>query len=815
MPAWYNWAKRELSRGILELGGAPTADEAGMQQTPGTDDTLAGRKTKLLLVDDRPAQLPALRAVLADLGHDLVEARSGEEALNRLTDDDFATVLLSIPALGPDGYETARLIRSRERSRRTPILLILADEEDRPSLERAYSRGAIDHVTEPLLPGVLRAKVMGLVELFRRDTPARDVGTRAQINGTLEESEERFRQLAEAINEVFWMANPQTTEILYVSPAYERVWGRTCRSLYEEPRSFLDAVHPDDRPRVSTASLVQHAAGEATDVEYRIIRPDGSVRWVRDRGFPIKDAAGRVYRFAGIAEDITERKRAEQALRESEERFARFMQHLPGLAWIKDLQGHYVYINDAAEKAFGAPLAELLGRTDDDLFPPPTAAQFRENDRQALESGTGVQVVEILKHPDGTLHHSVASKFPVPGSDGRAALIGGMAIDISDLKRAEEALREADRKKDEFLATLAHELRNPLAPIRNTLAILKLSGVTETVAVQAREMMERQLNHLVRLVDDLMDVSRIMRGLITLKRDPVDLATVVSRAVEIAQAVIDAQGHHLTIDLPPEALRVEGDEIRLTQVVANLLNNAGKYADRPGRVWLTGRREGGDVVLRVRDQGIGIAPDVLPRVFDLFAQAARTREGTRGGLGIGLSLCKRLVEMHRGTIGAHSEGLGQGSEFVVRLPALPDITAGAAAGSAALTETGPPARRRRVLCVDDNIDACASLAMMLRLLHHDVETAHDGLAALEKAGNYRPDLILLDIGMPGLNGYEVCERLRGQLDLTDTFIVALTGWGQEEDRRRSREAGFDLHVTKPIDPQLLEDLLRRPPGRQH
>jgi PAS domain S-box-containing protein len=383
-----------------------------------------------------------------------------------------------------------------------------------------------------------------------------------------------------------------------------------------------------------------------------------------------------------------------------------------------------------------------------------------------------------------------------------------VAIDNAQLL---QELRMADRKKDEFLATLAHELRNPLAPIRNTLALLKMAGTDRAVIGQAQDMMERQVAHLVRLVDDLMDVSRIMRGKIDLKKAPVDLTTVVSRAAEIAGPMIDAQGHHLTISLPPEPLLIEGDEIRLAQVVANLLNNASKYADRPGRIWLTGRREGREVVLRVKDQGIGLAPEMLHQVFDLFVQVSRLGERAQGGLGIGLSLCKRLVELHGGTITAHSEGPGKGSEFVVRLPAL--LNAGTGDNGESSPHHVQPRRdlpRRRVLCVDDNLDACMSLALMLRLHDQEVEMAHDGLAALDKARSYRPDIILLGISLPGLDGYEVCKRLREEPGLANVRIVALTGWGQEEDRRRSQEAGFDLHVTKPIDLQLLEDILRQP-----
>jgi signal transduction histidine kinase/ActR/RegA family two-component response regulator len=370
-------------------------------------------------------------------------------------------------------------------------------------------------------------------------------------------------------------------------------------------------------------------------------------------------------------------------------------------------------------------------------------------------------------------------------------------------------VKEADRRKDEFLAMLAHELRNPLAPVRNGLQILKM-GADPASVERAREMMERQVAHLVRMVDDLMDVSRIMRGKVELRREPVDLATVVGRAVETAQPAVDAAGHQLTVVLPDEPLRVNGDLVRLTQVLSNLLVNASKYSDRAGRITVTAGRSGEEAVLGVKDTGVGIAPADLSRIFELFAQVDRSVSRSQGGLGIGLTLVRRLVEMHGGTVAAHSEGPGRGSEFVVRLPVL--TTTRTAGGVRA---DGPSAAvpRRRVLVVDDNVDAAESLAMLLRLADHEVRTAHDGPAGLAAAAEFRPDLIVLDIGLPGMTGYDVARRLREMPEFRSTTLAAMTGWGQEEDRRRSREAGFDHHLVKPVDPAVLEELLTslRPP----
>jgi signal transduction histidine kinase len=377
-----------------------------------------------------------------------------------------------------------------------------------------------------------------------------------------------------------------------------------------------------------------------------------------------------------------------------------------------------------------------------------------------------------------------------------------------------QAVREADRRKDEFLATLAHELRNPLAPIRNALYLLRSDATPAPAREQAREMMERQLHHLVRLVDDLLDVSRVMRGKVDLRKERVDVAAAAARAVETAQPLIDARRHTLTVNVPPDPVWVEADPVRLAQVVGNLLTNAGKYTDTGGRLMLTVEDTGGEAVIRVRDTGIGIARDMLSKVFDLFVQAETAADRTQGGLGIGLTLVQRLVELHGGTVQAHSEGPGRGSEFVVRLPLL-DQDAGrgtrdeAKTGLPASLAPHPSCLPRRVLVVDDHADAADSLAMLLRAQGHAVRVARNGPDAVAAVTTDPPEVILLDLGMPGMDGFEVARQVRNGHG-RGVFLVALTGWGQEEDRRRTREAGFDHHLTKPADPDELRALLTRP-----
>ena len=390
--------------------------------------------------------------------------------------------------------------------------------------------------------------------------------------------------------------------------------------------------------------------------------------------------------------------------------------------------------------------------------------------------------------------------------------------DITVRKQAETALREANRHKDEFLAMLAHELRNPLAPIRNAVQLLGLVGSKNPDAVEAREIIERQVEHLVRLVDDLLDVSRITRGLIKLQKQRVDLATVVTRAIESSRPLIDARRHALQVSLPDNPLPVDADPVRLAQVFLNLLNNAAKYTPEGGRIALTvarlpgpgdagAARERGDVVVRVRDTGMGIPTEMVPKIFDMFTQVESTLDRAEGGLGIGLTLVRRLAEMHGGSVEAFSPGPGQGSEFVVRLP----LGVGEAPAGSPFELGGESghavAPARRVLVVDDNRDSADSLATLLRLFGNDVRTAYEGRQALAVAGAYRPGVVLLDLGLPGLNGYEVARQLRTIPGLDRAVLVALTGFGTAEDLRQTQAAGFAHHLVKPVDFDALQRLL--------
>jgi signal transduction histidine kinase/ActR/RegA family two-component response regulator len=387
-----------------------------------------------------------------------------------------------------------------------------------------------------------------------------------------------------------------------------------------------------------------------------------------------------------------------------------------------------------------------------------------------------------------------------------AVALGKRTEEARRAEKAEKLLREADRRKDEFLATLAHELRNPLAPLQNALELLRRSDDNKPLIEQARSMMERQVSQMVRLVDDLLDISRITQGKLQLRKERVALADVLNAAIETALPLIDVSAHELTVTMPPQAIHVQADPIRLAQAFSNLLNNAAKYTEKAGHIWMTVERWGGEAVVSVRDTGIGIAPEHLAQIFQMFSQMAPALERSQGGLGIGLSLVKGLVELHGGTIAPRSGGAGKGSEFTVHL-SIVDVPVETPQKTTGAGQSSRGGRKYRILVVDDLRDAADSLAMILQMMGHETRTAYDGLEAVQTAAVYRPDVVLLDIGLPKLNGYEAARRIRDEPWGGNVALVALTGWGQEEDKRRSLEAGFDHHLTKPVETAALEKLL--------
>jgi PAS domain S-box-containing protein len=507
------------------------------------------------------------------------------------------------------------------------------------------------------------------------------------------------------------------------------------------------------------------------------------------------------------------RREANESLRASEERFRTLFESMDEAFCVVEMlydadnrPADYRFLE--ANPTFGrhTGFADAIGRTIRELVPDHDAHWFEIYGAVAA-TGEPIRFVNEAKAM-GRWYDVYAHR--VGGPDSRK--VGILFTDITARKRADDDLRqmaaalsEADRRKDEFLATLAHELRNPMAPIRNGLQVMRMAAGDWNAVEQARTMMDRQLTQLVRLVDDLMDISRISRGKIELRREQVQLAAVVNSAVETSRPLIEQMGHDLKVTMPQTPIVVDADLTRLAQVFLNLLNNSAKYTERGGRIWLTAERQGNDVVVSVKDNGIGIAADQLPRLFEMFSQLDHGLERSQGGLGIGLTLVKRLVEMHGGWIEAKSDGFGKGSEFIVHLPVV--VVEASRREASRREETSTLKSSLRILVVDDNRDGADSLAMMLRVMGNDTHTAYDGEAAVSAALEYRPDVILLDIGLPKLTGYEACRRIRGQPGGKDSVIIAQTGWGQEQDRQRTHEAGFDHHLVKPVDPTALMKLL--------
>jgi PAS domain S-box-containing protein len=483
---------------------------------------------------------------------------------------------------------------------------------------------------------------------------------------------------------------------------------------------------------------------------------------------------------------------------------------------VESVKDYAIFVMNAEAKIlrWNAGAERMLGYKDGDILGQPFARIFTAKDvtdqqpehelRTAVEKGRSDNERWHVRK-DGS--EFWASGVVTPLWDQAGQLCGFVKImrDITDRKLHELELSEANRRKDEFLAMLAHELRNPLAPILNAVHVLQQDRAAGTTQRQAVSLIERQARQLTRLVDDLLDVSRITRGKIHLRKERVRLSAILNHAIETVRPLINSRRHELTVSQPPENIWLEADPARLEQVFANLLNNAAKYTEPGGHIWLTVEPEGTEVVVRVKDTGIGIVEEMLPRIFDLFIQADRSLDRSQGGLGIGLTLVRNLVQTHEGTVTASSEGIGKGSEFVVRLPVVSEV-AGLKEEAIAEVEA-KKGRPLRLLVVDDNVDTAESLALLLRLYGHEVTVAHTGPSALQLALAHKPDAIMLDIGLPGLDGYEVARRLREHEAFKSVPLIAMTGYGQEADKERSKEAGFNFHLVKPIDPERLQDLL--------
>jgi PAS domain S-box-containing protein len=522
--------------------------------------------------------------------------------------------------------------------------------------------------------------------------------------------------------------------------------------------------------------------------------------WFENHIYPTPDGV------TVFSSDITRRKRTEQALAESEQRFRLIADSAPVLiwVWVNNREG-YEFVNREYLRYLGCTLEQVQGGCWRDAIHPDDAVKYFEDYVRAFEKREAFDTQFRFQRHDGQYRWFASRALPRYTPDG--AFIGyvGSSIDINDIKKSEAILLDADRRKDEFLATLAHELRNPLAPIRQATQIARSPDATDAQLRWSHDVIERQVAHMAQLLDDLLDVSRITHNAIELRKEPVELASVIDAAVEAARPLIDMRGHRLSVDLENSKLCIEVDALRLSQVIGNLLTNAAKYTDPGGQIHLQARRDKNFLSIRVVDNGIGIAAEFLPTVFEMFSQVKSALDRTEGGLGIGLSLVKGIVELHGGQVAAHSDGLGLGSEFLVRLPF---------SQPSAQKQTSPANPneltfvKHKILVTDDNHDAADSLAMLLSLQGHEVKMAYDGTEALQISIDFQPDTVLLDLGMPRLTGFEVAKRMREQPWGQQIRLIAVTGWGQEADKQRALAAGFDDHLTKPIDPRVLNTILQ-------
>jgi PAS domain S-box-containing protein len=579
-------------------------------------------------------------------------------------------------------------------------------------------------------------------------------------------------------------------------------------ALNGPPHRHYEYIHPDDLASVKKAEQNALDTGVLASTEFRVVLPNGTERWMARRGKVQTDEAGKAVFISGLLIDITAQKQAEQALRTSEKLYRAIGESINYGVWVCDREGRNVYTSDSFLRLIGFTQKECSDLGWASILHPDDAPTTLDAWMECVRSGKVWYREHRARGADGMYHAILAQGVPMRGEDGEITGWAGINLDISRLKITEEALREADRRKDEFLATLAHELRNPLAPIRHAVRVLESKSADAVQDQWARDVISRQVRRMALLLGDLMDVSRITRGRLELKIETVSLDSLIEAAVETARPLIESKQHQLTIKLPEEPVFLTVDPLRISQSLSNLLTNGAKYTDTGGQITLTVALRPEGIALAVADTGIGFESDSRPELFEMFSQVDSAIARSEGGLGIGLALVKGLIELHGGTVDGRSAGPGRGSEFTIRLPRS-RVILGAAAPQPAQSAAPPPKDlRRKVLVVDDNRDAADSLAMLLEMHGHGVHVGHSGSEALQIARQELPQAVILDIGMPDMSGYDVARQIRAERWGGQIYLIAITGWGQKEDKDRAIAAGFDHHLTKPVDPDEVEDLLQ-------
>jgi PAS domain S-box-containing protein len=634
----------------------------------------------------------------------------------------------------------------------------------------------------------------------------RDVRTRERARVELQEQKEWFSTTLSSIGDAV-IVTDAAGRVSFMNQVARTLTGWTSPDAAGHPLAEVFQIineetrHPAGDPvaRVIETGTIAGLANHTV-----LVARNGKEMPIDDSAAPIRGADGKILGVVLVFRDITERRGAEAALLASERQLRLITDTAPVYLARVDTEHRYLFVNKGYAERFGLDRDAVIGKRIPEVVGEAAYATFKSYVDQVL-AGEKVEFEIAIPYEGIGTHYMQVTYVPDQDERGRVQGLVAVIMDISARKRAEDQLRLADRRKDEFLAMLGHELRNPLAPIRTAVEILRRVGPTEPRLERARAIIDRQVAHLTRLVDDLLDVSRITQGKIALQTEVVELAPAIQHALETARPLINARGQVLVVDMPRKPLYVNADAVRLAQVFGNLLNNAAKYTKEGGRIEVSVEIERQTVVVRVRDDGTGISAELLPHVFDLFTQAERDADLAQGGLGIGLTLVRRLLELQGGSVRAESAGPGKGSEFSVELPlvAAPTVAAAAHAGDAVAQANA----QRKILVVDDNVDSAESLALMLELEGHQLRIAHDGETALNIARAFQPHVVLLDIGLPGLNGYQVAEQLRAAPQTHDAKLVAVTGYGQPEDERRAKDAGFDHYLVKPIDLGALDALL--------
>lgn len=789
-------------------------------------------KIRILNVDDDDAKRYAVSRVLRAGGYEVEELSTGEEVFERALRQP-ALIVLDVNLPGVSGFDVCRRLKDDPRTTSIPVLHLSATFVQTRDRVEGLESGADGYLTNAVEPLELLATVKSLLRVRQAEDSARRLS-------------QQWQATFDAISEGVCLVD--------VEGVVQRSNTSLCRLLNRDPEEIvghrLTQLLPEELARV----VADLSPTGITGVDFEPSEVKAGDRWYRIALNPVLTGLAMDCATC-VLSDVTDRKRSEEKLAlladvsntlsqvlEGEQTLARAVRHA-----VPDFADACILIRTDEEGRFGLPvvahrrvekeplLVELLqsparahellegvfrsGRTECRTFASNEAYEELTTDPAFRSSLLALQPRSLLSTPvsrRGTpvgvisflLFDDVRSfgKSDVMLAEELARRIG-VALDNA---RLYDELKSADRRKDEFLAMLAHELRNPLAPVRHAVTLLGIPNIDAESSGQALQIMERQIEHMVRLVDDLLDVSRILRGRIELQPGPTELRSIIERALETSRPLIETHQHRLTVSLPGDPVWLHVDSIRIAQALSNLLNNASKYTPRGGEVFLTAEADSQSVRLIVRDTGVGIAPQMLPLIFDLFTQVDQSIARSEGGLGIGLTLVKNLIEMHGGTVAGFSEGLGSGSQFVIQLP-----RSAASAESEAVPWTPGQVRPLRILVVEDNVGAATMLSrLMTRFWNHDVRIAHDGVAAIEEALKFHPEMVVMDIGLPRMSGYEVVHELRKRPEFAQTLMVALTGYGQQEDRRLSQEAGFDEHLVKPAHVQTLERLFGHPKLRR-